>query len=364
MNIGIITYHRSVSYGAFLQTYALSRYLKGLGHDVNVIDYNPAHRGGKVRQWTKRFFGFHPQNIVNSFKYRCFSDHTERYLPLTERSYRTLRELQNDPPAMDAYICGSDQIWNPTKIGDGFDPAYFNCFGGSHIKRIAYAASIGSSHIPEKYNQALCDNVSWLDHLSAREKSACDWITSITGRQCAHVLDPTFLISDYSELYKPERIIKKPYVLVFSLQDSALFHEVLQTAKAAIGLPFVFVGRHYKLWKYRGKCRFCTPGDWLNLYANAKAVITNSFHGTVFSLKFEKPFISVGLTGKIRVRNIRMSELFDMVQLSERFVVEDTVAGNAKLITDNPDWINIEKCLSSMITHSVEFLSKSLAERD
>jgi hypothetical protein len=59
-----------------------------------------------------------------------------------------------------------------------------------------------------------------------------------------------------------------------------------------------------------------------------------------------------------------MSELFEMVQLSERFVVEDTMAGNAKLITDNPDWINIEKCLSSMITHSVEFLSKSLAEWD
>ena len=364
MNIGIITYHRSISYGAFLQTYALNRYLKGLGHDVKVIDYNPAHRDNKVCHWYKRFYGFHPQNLINIFHHRCFSDYIRRYLPLTDRSYRTLKELQDDPPPMDAYICGSDQIWNPTHIGSGFDPSYFNCFGGPHIKRIAYAASFGSSHIPEKYNQALCDNVSGLDHLSAREKSACDLVTRITGRQCVHVLDPTLLISDYSELYKPERLIKKPYVLVFSLQDSALFQETLYTVKAASGLPFVFVGSHYKLWNYRGRCRFCTPGDWLNLYANAKAVITNSFHGTVFSLKFKKPFISVGITGKMRDRNIRMSELLEMVQLSERFVVEDTMVGNAKLITDNPDWINIEKCLSSMITHSVEFLSKSLAERD
>ena len=364
MNIGIITYQRSVSYGAFLQTYALTQYLKELGHDVNVIDYNPAHRDSKVRHWNHRFFGFHPQNIVNYFKYRCFSDYIERYLPLTKHKYRTLRELQNDPPAMDAYICGSDQVWNPTNIGDGLDPAYFNCFGGPHIKRIAYAPSIGSSHLPEKYNQALCDNVSELDHLSAREKSACDWITSITGRQCVHVLDPTFLISDYRELYKPERIIKGPYLLVFFMNYSALFREALQIVKAATGLPLVFVGTYFKRWKYRGKCRFCTPGDWLNLYANAKAVITNSFHGTVFSLKFKKPFISVGLPGTKRERNIRMSELLETVQLSERFVVEDTVVGNAKLITDNPDWTNIEKCLSSMITHSAEFLSKSLDEHD
>lgn len=364
MKVGIITYHRSVSYGAFLQTYALTQYMKGLGHDVNVIDYNPAHRDGKVRKWNKRFFGFHPQNLVNSFKYRCFSDYIERYLPLTKRSYRTLSELQDEPPAMDVYICGSDQIWNPTEIGDGFDPAYFNCFGGPHIKRIAYAASIGSSHIPEKYNQQLCDNVSRLDYISAREQNACDLIRNITGRQCVHVLDPIFLVSDYSELYKPEGIVKTPYVLVFSLVDSVLFDEVLKTAKAAIGLPFVFVGSHYKLWKYNGKCRFCTPGEWLNLYANAEAVVTNSFHGTVFSLKFRKPFISVGLPEWMKERNIRMSELFEMVQLSERFVVEDTMVGNAKLITDNPDWINIEKCLSNKITHSVEFLSKSLAERD
>ena len=364
MNIGIITFQRSVSYGAFLQTYALARYLKGLGHDVYVIDYNPVHRDDTVRPRTKRFFGFHPQNIVSYFRHRCFSDYVERYLPLTDRSYRTLAELQNDPPAMDVYICGSDQIWNPVKIGDGFDPAYFNCFGAPHIRRIAYAASIGSTHIPDKYNQALCNNVSWLDHLSAREKSACDLITSITGRQCSHVLDPSFLISDYSELYKPERIIKRPYLLVFFLNYSSLFREVLQTVKAATGLPSVFVGTHFKPWKYRGKCRFCSPGDWLNLYVNAKAVITNSFHGTVFSLKFKKPFISVGLPGEMKERNIRMSELFEMIHLSERFVVEDTMVGNAKLIADNPDWINIEKWLSNKITHSVEFLSKSLAERD
>jgi len=261
---------------------------------------------------------------------------------------------------MDAYVCGSDQIWNPTHIGDSFDPAYFACFGGSHIKRIAYAASLGSGHLSENFNQALCDNVSKLDHISVREKSGCDLVTSITGRRCDHVLDPTLLLSNYSELYKPKPLIKHPYVLIFSLIDSVLFSKTLKAAKAASGLPFVFVGRNFKLWKYRGKCRFCTPGDWLNLFANASAVITNSFHGTVFCMHFKKPFISVGLSGKIKNRNVRMSELLETVQLPERFVDEDTSMANMKLITSDPDWTNVEKRLSSRVTHSVEFLSNAL----
>ena len=364
MKIGIITFHRSVSYGAFLQTYALSRYLKGLGHDVKVIDYNPAHRDSKVRPWDRRLGGLHPQNLVNVYKYRCFSDYIERYLPLTDRSYRTPEELQRDPPAMDAYVCGSDQIWNPAHIGGGFDPAYFGCFGGSHIKRIAYAASIGSSRISEDLYRALCDNISWLDHLSAREKSACDLITSITGRQCTHVLDPTLLISDYSEVCTPGRIFEEPYLLVFSLSGSALLHKTLEKAKGVSGLPLVFVGSHYKFWKYDGRCRFCTPADWLSLYANAKAVITDSFHGTAFALQFEKPFISVSLPGKHRDRNVRMSDLLQTVGLSERFVAEDAAVGNARLIVVDPDWTNVERRLAIMVTQSKGFLSKSLGARD
>jgi hypothetical protein len=362
MKIGIVTYHHSVSYGAFMQSYAFFRYLSGLGHDVKFIDYNPAHRDNKVRPWSNRFFGFHPQNLVYRFKYRSFSDYVKRYLPLTKRSYRTLAELRDDPPDMDAYICGSDQIWNPVHIGDGFDPAYFACFGKPQTKRIAYAASLGSGSLSDNYHQSLCDNVSNMNHISVREKGGCDLVTSITGRQCEHVLDPTLLVSDYSELYKSKPLIKQPYVLVFNLIESAWFQKTLEAVNAVSNLPFVFVGSYYKWWMNPGKTRFCTPGKWLNLFSNAKAVITNSFHGTVFSLNFKKPFISVGLSGKIASRNVRIIDLLKAVQLEDRFVSEDSSTGNVELITVNPDWANVEKCLSGMKTNSVEFLSRALSK--
>ena len=121
MRIGVITFHRSVSYGAFLQTYAMCRYLKSMGHEVEVIDYNPVHRDGKVRPWNKRFGGFHPQNVVNIFYYRAFSSYIRRYLPLTSRSYRTLAQIQEQPAAMDAYIICSDKILNTRHTGLGID---------------------------------------------------------------------------------------------------------------------------------------------------------------------------------------------------------------------------------------------------
>ena len=81
MRVGILTFHRSTSYGAFLQVYALCRYLQRIGHDVKVIDYNPAHRDDKVRPWSRRLGGLSPQNLVNAYKHRVFTRHTEQYLP-------------------------------------------------------------------------------------------------------------------------------------------------------------------------------------------------------------------------------------------------------------------------------------------
>ena len=361
MKIGIITYQRSVSYGAFLQTYALSRYLMGLGHDVKVIDYNPAHRDSKTRPWDRRLCGLHPQNLVNAYKHRCFSDYTEEYLPLTDRRYRTLKELQDDPPAMDAYVCGSDQIWNPEHIGGGFDPAYFGCFGEAHIKRIAYAPSIGSRGISPEFHQALCDNVSGLDHLSAREKSGCDLITSITGRQCTHVLDPTLLISDYSEILNDDHIATEPYVLVFSLSNSSLLYNVLAIAKRELGFPALFVANHYKIWQYGWRYRFCTPGEWLCRFAGARAVITDSFHGTAFALSLQKPFIAVSLPERLRDRNVRLTDMLQTVGLSERFVADESSLHNSRLIAADVDWSTVRERLSVLIGRSEKFLAESLA---
>ncbi len=361
MNIGIITYHRSVSYGAFLQTYALSRYLMGMGHAVKVIDYNPAHRSSKARPWDRRLCGLHPQNLVNAYKHRCFSDYIERYLPLTERSYRTLEELRDDPPDMDAYICGSDQIWNPEHTGGSYDPAYFGCFGPTYIRRIAYAPSTGSDHLPPEFHRVLSDNVAHIDYLSVREKSGCELVTRVTSKQCAHVLDPTLLITDYGEIMTAGQIAREPYLLVFCLAHSTLLRQVLDAVKSEVDFPVLFVADHYRFWRYGRRFRFCSPGDWLNLFVHAKAVITDSFHGTAFALRFQKPFVSLSLPEKSKDRNVRITDLLCSVRLSERFLSDGAAIGNARLIAVDPDWVSVRQCLDTMIGQSAEFLSKSLS---
>lgn len=361
MDIGIITFQRSVSYGAFFQAYALSRYLTDAGHNVKIIDYNPAHRDSKVRPWNRRWHGLHPQNLVNLYYRFCFTRYVERYLPLTERRYRTLQDLRDTPPAMDAYICGSDQIWNPRHTGGSFDPAYFCSFGTPDIGRIAYAPSFGTDRVAPELEQALSDSISHLDHVSAREKSGCALIERVTGIHCAHVLDPTLLNSHYEEFLTESKVPKKPYVLVFSLAHSALLHQVADVAGAKIGLPTVTVASHFKVWQYGGRFRFCSPGDWLNLFSHARAVITDSFHGTAFALRFHKPFVSVGLPGSFQDRNTRITDLLASLGLAERFVADSIALENVGQIEVDPNWPSIDRLLATMADQSVEYLAGALS---
>ncbi|MGI6375280.1 MAG: polysaccharide pyruvyl transferase family protein [Anaerolineae bacterium] len=360
MRIGIITYQRSVSYGAFLQTYALTRYLSDMGHDVQVIDYNPAHRDSRARPWSRRYGGLHPQNLVNLHKRWSFSAAIRRHLPLTERSYRTLDELRQDPPDMDAYICGSDQIWNPEHIGGGFDPAYFGCFGPPRVKRIAYAASIGAAHLPGQYHEAFRDCISSLDAISVREASACGIVQQLTGRDCERVVDPAFLISDYGELVGTERRSKGRFVLVYGLSHSPLLERAVGSATKELGLPAAYVVESFRQFAHHGQRRICSPGQWLSMFEQADAVVTDSFHGLVFALKLQKPFIAVGLPEAVQERNVRQMDLLKMLGLTERLVLHDRDLENEGLVTADIDWRNTMERMSDMVASARSYLARAL----
>ncbi len=109
--IGIITFHSSLNNGAILQAYALSECLKSLGHEAFFIDYQPDYRTKQFR-WSWAYCGLNLVNIIYPLLRKRFGEFTAEYLILTTRQYRTIEELVGDPPEADAYICGSDQIWN------------------------------------------------------------------------------------------------------------------------------------------------------------------------------------------------------------------------------------------------------------
>ena len=147
MKVSLITFHFATSYGAVLQAYALCRVLTQAGHEVEIADYRPETMTNRPDWRRDRFYGFHPAHFEWWLTRRRFARFRTTFLPLSRKIYRTYAELQADPPDAEVYICGSDQIWNPQLTNGSLDPAYFLEYAPAGRRRIAYAASMGGTHL-------------------------------------------------------------------------------------------------------------------------------------------------------------------------------------------------------------------------
>lgn len=295
MRIGILTFHLAHNYGAVLQCYALQEVLRGMGHDVWVIDYQQpfmvewfrpkrlfgvrsflkALKKGCLAEYTKK--SFHPYKVAHRFE--AFS---KKYLQLTKKCYGV-----DDIPSMDLYIIGSDQPWNPDLTG-GADMVYYGQFLRPSTSRLATYAMSGSIEAISKVGWEKVKQYSTsFDALSFREENLERKIAELTDRKCETVLDPT-LLADAS-LWKPminKRWANHNYVLLYHVGGPEHVIEAITEKAKAIAksekLEFIDASRY----QY-------SPSDFVSIIRYARYVITASFHAMVFSIIFHKPFIVV-----------------------------------------------------------------------
>lgn len=318
MRIGIITYHRAINFGAALQVYALSRFLKELGHDVFIIDYQL-----QTSRLERLFSRENLMSILSSIfsdprimrrylysllslmitvinirksgnneinmrhqKEALFAHHFRRFsdmhLKMTGQTYRSLADLRANPPDLDVYIAGSDQIWG---LGNStyFLPFYLD-FGSKSVRRISYAASFGKSVIQKQWYGFLKHNIGRFDAVSVREKSGVKIIEDVCGMKATHTLDPTLLLKDYTEITRRIRL-EGEFILVYRLhQDEHLskaFDNIIRIASHESGLAVKSIATTIDLGT-KGDDIITDVEGFLGYIALAKMVITNSFHGTVF----------------------------------------------------------------------------------
>ena len=196
MILALLTIWHEKNYGAELQVYATVKILKELGHTVKLIDLRLSdikeqNFKGKIADFISKYS---PENQ----KFNRFWERIE----CDKIRYQSVKELQNNPPMADAYIVGSDQVWNPD-ITKKYANLFFLDFGADIIRRISYASSFGV----ESWQHNDCtDKVASLlqrfSYLSCRESSGVKILREVFHRQAEHVLDPTLLFSDYSEFVK------------------------------------------------------------------------------------------------------------------------------------------------------------------
>jgi len=288
--IGILTFHRAHNYGAVLQCYALQEVLRALGYDAYVTDYRqPAIEGAygylNLKYFCKKLI--HPRGMYHYFKrIAARMTHPNVFKDFRDNFFRraSLREK------MDIYMIGSDQLWN-TAITEGVDHYYTGRFRKSKEQRIyTYAVSGNLCNMQltgDAELQKCCENI---DVLSFREKSLSDYIQTKTGRTVRTDLDPT-LLSDVSLWNKmtTDEFKGEHYVFLYQLRtpqdDSKAIERMAESLAQKAGCKVVKVKASETL-KY-------SPQQFLSLVRSSQYVVTNSFHGTVFSLIFGRPLYSV-----------------------------------------------------------------------
>lgn len=299
LKAGLVTFYHLHHYGAILQAAATQRALASLGWDCETIDYfvnqdirilkpptspgraandayNALHYPALKRRW-QRFEGF-----------------SKAHLNLTARRFRSWEELREARLPYDLLVSGSDQIWNPAIFPDGrFDPVFFGTF--SPLRKIAYAPSFGAARLPEGMEEELKGYLAGFSHLSVRELSGREIVREAAGREAAVVLDPTLLLTaaEWSALAAEPVVRGGDYILCYCISRSGALEPYIRRLAEETGLPVVqLCGTRRKLHPKAKLIFDAGPAEFLSLFRNAAYVCTNSFHGTVFSVQFQRPFFT------------------------------------------------------------------------
>ncbi len=332
LKIGVVTYWTSKdNYGQLLQAYALQKVLRNAGYDAFLIRYDVTTNSFHVKQRRLRWLKiFNPLAIAGYIKRklyarpqcpepsRNFDGFLKDHIVSTELLY-SAKALQANPPTADVYICGSDQIWKKTYIG--IDACHYLQFApvGSH--KIAYAVSFGGCSFSKREIRQISKFLHDFDFVSVREQGGVEICRRAGRNDVLCMPDPTILlpVSAYKQLTVVPDMEGNKYLLLYLLGHSTDLDiaEVYRFAREK-NLEVVYVPSQGRIDSYPKT--YPTIPQWLGLIAGAEYVITNSFHGTVFSIIFNKQFAVALLSGgtKTKVMNERIDTLLTMTELDGR----------------------------------------------
>lgn len=365
--IGIITMHKVLNYGSALQAYALQHTIEKLGHNAEIIDYtypNTYHKQFSPKPSVLRRIISSILEILRGFprkrRAKVFAKFYNDKLNLS-RTYNTKEELHNVPPKYDSYLTGSDQVWNPQSIHE--DTSYMLSFTDNPNKA-AFSASFAKGEIPEQYKQLYATELKKYKRIFVREEKGAELVEELIGKKPEVVLDPTLLLSndEWREFAKQSSItISKPYILVYVLGYSfnvyPYIYDLIKDIQKRLGMQLVVVNiskRYAQKLSNKRTVYNASVYDFVKLFSEASMVITDSFHGTAFSLNLNIPFYSV--VNDIERADSRIIDLLTSVSESSRIIRKGTPITDIEINTDAPN----NRAIDAKREHSINLLSEIL----
>lgn len=373
MKTGLVTFYHIHHYGALLQAAATERAVERLGGECEIVDYFVNQNNDLFRRPTglgsaaaDAHTALHYQALKT--RYQRFEAFARRNLRISGHRFESLEELRAAELPYDVILAGSDQIWNPKIFPDGhFDPVFFGVF--SQRRKIAYAPSFGVPRIPEGMEDELRGYLAAFSHLSVRERQGQKIVEDIAGKTVPVVLDPTLLLTrdqwaamaNTPSGYPSGGDLNTPrgYILCYCISRPGALAPYIQSLADRTGLPVVqLCGVRQKVHP-RARCVLdAGPAEFLGLFQNAAYVCTNSFHGTVFSVQFQKPFFTAVAPGELaEPESSRTFSLLSTLGLTERIIGKGDTAG----LDAGIDWAAVEARLDAARQSSLDYLRAALA---
>ena len=283
-------------------------------------------------------------------KKRCkaFNDFLNS-LPLTKQQYN---ELTTPPEGFDALFFGSDQIWNPL-LTKGKDKIFCGNFEKNNCKFISYAASTNPQILNDEYREYFTGIVKRFNSISIRENSLCNYLNTISPSCSRVVLDPVLLLSkdDWSKIaIKPK---EENYLLIYTVPQSNKVWEMARMIAKEKGLRIVEIRPYAEPGNSKNIMRHASPQQFIGYFKHASYIVTTSFHGTAFSLKFEKEFVTLKFGSAV---DDRANNLLKSVGIEERMVS----IGSLQIPNKEINYSVVTPKLEEQIEISNKFIVESL----
>ena len=356
MKIGIVTQPLHNNYGGLLQNYALQQVLKKLGHDVKTIDYMyriPLFLYLKLifKQIIKLIFRlgethFYAYKMLCDYRKPIVVPFVENYISKTKTVHKYFSKIVHDEQ-FDAVIAGSDQVWRP--IYNRYIEDMYLKFVPDNVKKIAYAASFGVDtwEYNSKQTKRCAKQAKRLDAISVRESTGIALCKDYLGVDATCVLDPTILAG--ADAYKPllkEKTEEQDYLFAYILDITPEKQSYVESIAKSKGLRAII--------KSADKNATSSVEDWLSMIANSSMVVTDSFHGTVFSILFHREFYSIVNVAR---GGTRFASLLSPIGLEHRM---GDVSQFQSLEPSHIDWQQVDHILDKQRQDSMSFLTNAL----
>ena len=359
MKCGIFTFSGAPNYGASLQAYALKKTIESFGCECVVVNYitggNANFEPADKERYINDNASLHYRILYSLFAKAPYRKKMDRFKKFWEIEMDRVEYEDGIQNQLDVVICGSDQIWNP-KITKGYDPIFF---AKDASRSFSYAASVGDmDNIRNNGEVEFLKLLNNFDYISVREEELYKYLRDKGFDNAELVIDPTLLLGRkvyeklLSETGEEANTDVKPYLCVYQLKRYPYVSKVAKKIAKERKLDILEISGCDNIF-FNKRINNAGPLEFIRLIKDAKYVVTNSYHGTLFSLIFHKDFnVVYSNTG-----NSRISTILKLVGLENRIA-----DGISKYSTEKINYILVDAKIKALRDKALKFITKALIQ--